>query len=200
MKFFALTSIRKYWIYFISYVRNFFWRYGVTHLSRVGSVFTTLSISIQHYLVLQCYAKERQFGGLLIPISWTSAIVFNLPRFFEFKTTPTILVDDTRNGSISPLSNITNLSDSSELIGTLKDLLSVNGSLFYHQTYDREIRKNPAYVLLYLFWGRIILIELIPYIITISINISVRRKLRNLSSLSNTDYEDGTYYWDPFFG
>ena len=122
-------------------------------------------------------------GGLLIPISWAAAILFNLPRFFEFKTTPTILVEVNRNGSILQFNNITNISDETLIDGNS-----------FHLTYDRELRKHPAYVLLYLFWGRIILIELIPYITTITVNVLVRRKLRALSSISGRDNEEGTYH------
>ena len=155
----------------------------MAHLSRVGSVFTTLSISIQHFIVLKCYSKERKIGGLLLPISWATAIIFNIPRFCEFKTTPTLLVEVGKNGTIIPLVEISN---------TTNILLMDQKDYTFHETYSDDLRKNPIYVLLYLFWARLILIELIPYILTITINVVVRQRLRNLSQTSNRDLDDGT--------
>ena len=157
----------------------------MAHLSRVGSVFTTLSISIQHFIVLKCYSKERKIGGLLLPISWATAIIFNIPRFYEFKTTPTLLVEVGKNGTIIPLVEISNTTD----------FLSMDQKDYtFHETYTDDLRKNPIYVLLYLFWARLILIELIPYILTITINVVVRQRLSNLSQTSNRDLDDGTLF------
>ena len=155
----------------------------MAHLSRVGSVFTTLSISIQHFIVLKCYSKERKIGGLLLPISWATAIIFNIPKFYEFKTTPTLLVEVGKNGTIIPLVEISNATDFLPM--DRKDYT-------FHETYTDELRKNSIYVLLYLFWARLILIELIPYILTITINVVVRQRLSNLSQSSNRDLDDGT--------
>ena len=161
---------------------NFVFSYGLAHISRVGSVFTTLSISIQHFLVVQNYSKERRIGGLLIPISWAVAFLFNIPRFYEFKTTPNLLVETGKNDTIFPIMEIFNSTD----------FLSNNTNEYtFHQTYTQDLRNNPIYVLLYLFWGRLIFIELIPYIVIVSINMVVRRKLRTLSYTSRRDEDDG---------
>ena len=162
----------------------FFKRYGLAHLSRVGSVFTILSISIQHFLVIQCYSKERQLGGLLIPISWLAATIFNIPKFYEFKKTSNILVDVKYNDTIIPYQ---------EIINTANFSSTDRKEYAFHETYTQELRTNPYYVILYLFWGRLILIELIPLIIIITINIIVRRKLRTLSDTSNRSQDDGMF-------
>ena len=126
--------------------------------------------------------QELRFGGYLIGLSWVIAIFYNIPRFFEFQASSTILVETVRNGTILPIDYFANASEI---------LKNENNAALLHQAYDQDLRKNPIYVHAYLFWSKLVLIELIPYFVMITVNICVRKKLRKLSRISNGTLDNG---------
>ena len=129
--------------------------------------------------------QEQRCCQYLHGFAWTIAIVFNIPRFFEFKTTPTILVETVRNGSIMPLDHFSNASDM---------FYDDENEHRFHESFEQDFRKNAIYVQVYLFWSKILFIELIPYAIMISVTILVRQKLRKLSVVSSGSDEDSKYH------
>ena len=80
--------------------------------------------------------QEQQFGHYLHYFPWVIASFFNIPRFFEFKSSPTILVETERNGSILSLEHYMsslkaldlNISKTDELMQGVPDRLSRNSN------------------------------------------------------------------------
>ena len=178
----------------IYHIIIFFSSYGFGHFARVGSVLTTLGISIQHLMVMKFPQQEKQFGHYLHVFPWVIASFFNIPRFFEFKSSPTILVETERNGSIMPLDHYINSLKSLNINFSKTDILNnENNEYKFHEVYDREFRKNPIYAQVYLFWSKFLFIELIPYLIMIYVAILVRKKLRKLSVISSGSEDEGKF-------
>ena len=151
-------------------------------MARVGSVFTTVSIPIQHLMLTKFPSQEQQCGRYLHASTWAIAIIFNIPRFFEFKTTPTILVEIERNSSIIRLDHFSN---ASSMIG------DESPEHKFHESYEQDFRKTALYVQVYLFWSKLLFIEVIPYVIMISVTILVRQKLLRFSDVSTGSDEEG---------
>lgn len=61
--------------------------YGIAHLGRIGSVFMTLSVTLERFCAIVYPLKHyRLKTRLLIMGSTLFTILYNVPRFFEFKT------------------------------------------------------------------------------------------------------------------
>ena len=145
-------------------------------------------------MVMKFPEQEQQFGHYLHVFPWVIASFFNIPRFFEFKSSPTILVETERNGSIMSLEHYMSSLKALDLNLSKTDILkNENNEYRFHEDYDQEFRKNPIYVQVYLFWGKFIFIELIPYLIMISVAILVRKKLRKLSVISSGSEHEGKF-------
>ena len=57
---------------------------GFAHIGRVGSVFVTVSVSLERYLSVKKPNTNYSFKKFLLPLSIAFAILYNLPKFFEF--------------------------------------------------------------------------------------------------------------------
>ena len=65
---------------------NMCFRIGFAHIGRVGSVFITISLSVERYLSIRHPTDTHSIKKFLIPLPIGLAIVYNLPKFFEFVT------------------------------------------------------------------------------------------------------------------
>ena len=61
-------------------------RYGFVHIGRVGSVFLTLSVTVERFFAIVYPLKRIRRTRFLIYSSVIGTIIYNIPRFFEFKT------------------------------------------------------------------------------------------------------------------
>ena len=59
------------------------YRIGFAHVGRVGSVFLTVSISIERYLNCKYPNEKSVMKRLLVPIPTIFALLYNIPKFFE---------------------------------------------------------------------------------------------------------------------
>ena len=59
------------------------YRIGFAHVGRVGSVFLTVSISIERYLNCKYPNEKSVLKSLLVPIPTIFALLYNIPKFFE---------------------------------------------------------------------------------------------------------------------
>ena len=66
-------------------------RYGFLHMFRVGSVLATLSVSVERFIAIIYPLRTIKRTFFLITTSLTFTIIYNIPRFFEFETTPVYL-------------------------------------------------------------------------------------------------------------
>ena len=148
-------------------------------------------------MVMKFPQQEQQFGHYLNVFPWLIASFFNIPRFFEFKSSPTILVETGRNGSIMSLENYMSSLKALNINLSKTDILkNENNEYRFHEDYDQELRKNPIYAQVYLFWGKFVFIDLIPYLIMISVAILVRKKLRKLLVVSSWAENEGKFIFD----
>ena len=62
--------------------------YGMTHVSKVGSVFSTLAVSLERYFAVcrPLWIRIRRcHPTTYIVIVWVFALGFNIPKFLEFE-------------------------------------------------------------------------------------------------------------------
>ena len=62
--------------------------YGLTHVSKVGSVFTTLAVSLERYFAVcrPLWIRIRRcHPALYIVLVTVFAFAFNIPKFLEFE-------------------------------------------------------------------------------------------------------------------
>ena len=59
--------------------------YGIGHIGRVGSVFLTVSVTIERYHAIVHPLKHFCGKKYLLYVPAGAAVVYNIPRFFEFE-------------------------------------------------------------------------------------------------------------------
>ena len=59
--------------------------YGLAHVGRVGSVFVTVSVTIERYLAIVHPLQQFRGKKYLLCTPCVAAIVYNIPKFFEFE-------------------------------------------------------------------------------------------------------------------
>ena len=201
----------------------------------MGSVFVTISVSFERYLSVRFPNNNFKIKKWLIPLPIAFAIIYNLPKFFEFVTCD---VNSTSHFSTSihsfpvntSLSNFTdqinvleinrtdsrflkglkdidlqNKSESSDIFySDLKNLvrtafrqrdllLKINKTDTQKNSLEKEVlkvdcakneygvtllRKNRWYIIFYVFWSDFIVIEMLPWIIIVILNLLTWRSIR----------------------
>ena len=58
--------------------------FGIGHTGRVGSVYLTLSVTIERYFAIVHPLRHVGWKRILAPLSIMFAVAYNVPRFFEF--------------------------------------------------------------------------------------------------------------------
>jgi len=114
--------------------------FGFVHITRVGSVLMTLSVTIERFFAIVYPLRRRSLTGPLIIASCIFSVVYNLPRFAEFEMTH-INVTDHLNQTIERV-----------------------------QVVPTSLRINSLYVQIYVVWMKLFIIELIPYITILVLN------------------------------
>ena len=140
------------------------------HISRVGSVFITVSIAIERYLSVCQQTSEHRFKSLLIPIAVTSAVIYNIPKFFELET-----VENDPVNTVIANKNYTVSSAKHEQLNNISKENEVLEELGYRGT---PLRLNHWYYVLYVFWSKILFVEIIPWITVIILNFCIWRKIK----------------------
>ena len=74
-------------IQFVSVILALFRRsIGFAHIGRVGSVFVTISVSLERFMSVRKPNTNYFFKKLFLPMSIAFALLYNVPKFFEFAT------------------------------------------------------------------------------------------------------------------
>ena len=76
------TGMQDMYHYFLPFL------YGLTHVSKVGSVFTTLAVSLERYFAVcrPLWIRIRRCHPALYIVLVTGfAVAFNIPKFLEFQ-------------------------------------------------------------------------------------------------------------------
>ena len=61
-------------------------RYGIAHIGRVGSVFMTLSVTLERFFAILYPFKRLHLKTPLLVGSIAFSCFYNVPRFMEFET------------------------------------------------------------------------------------------------------------------
>ena len=81
---FGLPAISK-WYEEKVYIHIMPFGYGLAHIGRVGSVFVTVSVTIERYFAIVHPLKHFRGKRYLLLIPSLLAILYNIPKFFEFE-------------------------------------------------------------------------------------------------------------------
>ena len=168
------------------YIKSFFiiyiLSYGLGHIGRVGSVTITLAVTIDRYLALQFTGQNLRIHRYLLRAPIIFTVLYNIPKFLEFQSTlPKHWII---NGTIHEF-----------------DLTNLNNYTVKPSDYATQLRNNPLYVLLYLFWSQFLLIQLVPFTLLIALNVLIWRRVWKLHRrLTATEFEYlGTEYTHTLF-
>jgi len=74
--------------------------YGFAHIGRVGSVFMTLSVTLERFFAIVYPLKRLRLKTILIAVSTFVSVVYNIPRFLEFETILQVDTNSTNNESM----------------------------------------------------------------------------------------------------
>ena len=116
-------------------------------MARTGSVYTTMAITLERYFAIVQPLATFTCKKILGPLSVTFAILWNLPRFFEWK-----LQHAAFYYNFTHTENITHILES-------------------------DFRKSYSYKVVYRVWLNFIIIEAIPYITIIVLNAMILKKI-----------------------
>ena len=186
--------INLYWIY--SHLN----RIGLAYVGRVGSAAVTVSLSIERYLaVKQCTSEISNKLLFWVPIIFS--VFYNIPKFFELASCAS-----SEGSTLQYNSNVTKLNFTNGIKynisvpwGIQNDAIGLfyvdsknssatndssdNGTMTT-QNCDRDgmratiLRQNEFYVIFYVVISKVVLVEIIPWLAVITMNILTWRKMR----------------------
>ena len=133
----------------------------------MGSVFVTIAITIERYVVVCHPTSEFKGKYLLILLPTTSAILYNIPKFFEIEATEYANAKSVK-GDEQIISVNKSYSDRDEI-----ENIKVE-DVGYHAT---PLRLNYWYVIFYVTWSKLLLVEIIPWATVVILNIQIARKM-----------------------
>ena len=154
----------------------FILRIGFVHIGRVGSVFVTIAITIERYVVVCHRASEFKGKFLLIPLPIISAILYNIPKFFEIEATEYSSHDKVSEQITSPNTSYT---DSAVLEKLKVEDIGYRGT---------ALRLNYWYVIFYVTWPKLLIVEIIPWIMVIVLNTLIWNEMRKFRSARNANF------------
>ena len=174
---------------------NIIFSIGFAHIGRVGSVAVTISIAIERYMSVCHPINRTHFRHLLFFLPITFSILYNIPKFFEivrcteeeiYRTMiANVALNDRHNEdndtSIRIFNNITN--ETITFDGIDRDDITLCDP---YQTRATSLRNNKWYIVLYVFLSELILIEIMPWITVIVLNISTWKGIRSFQKKRQT--------------
>ena len=115
----------------------------------------TIAITIERYVSVCRPTSEFKAKCFLIPLPTILAILYNIPKFFEIETVHKI--DE----------QVLFINESDEKI-KVEDI-------GYRGT---PLRLNYWYIILYVTWSKLLLVEIIPWITVIVLNVFIWKKIK----------------------
>ena len=186
--------------------------YGLAHIGRVGSVVLTLSISIERYCSVCHSTCTFRAKSLLIILPVAFAIIYNIPKFFEL-TSETVYNEICENEafthkntsvhddlSLSTQYDVTEASTIGDQVNvSYQKEMNLAANCVNESTIDigvTDLRRNPLYVFIYLFWSKFLLVEIFPYILMIATTIFILRKIQEFARIRRNalGINDGKLY------
>ena len=175
----------------------------MAYIGRVGSAAVTVALSIERYLaVKQCTSEISNKLLFWVPVIFS--VFYNVPKFFEISTCtapeePTLqhYTNDTKLNStyeiesnisipleLEDYSNGSFYADSTHERNGSSTNNSLDNEELITQNCDRDgmratiLRQNEFYVIFYVVISKVVLVEIIPWLAVITMNILTWRKMR----------------------
>ena len=145
----------------------------------MGSVFVTIAITIERYVVVCHPTSEFKGKYLLILLPTTSAILYNIPKFFEIEATEYANAKSVK-GDEQIISVNKSYSDRDEI-----ENIKVE-DVGYHAT---PLRLNYWYVIFYVTWSKLLLVEIIPWVTVVVLNILIWKKMCKFRSARDINFQ-----------
>ena len=147
-------------------------------IALTASIYSTLAIAIERYLIIchPFYAISHRWPAKrYILFILIFSITYNVPRFFSLETVPCIGKEETSNIHLNSTNAASrNFTDAKEVSNCIP------GTSDFRPT---PLRLNYYYYTLYLFWMDLLIMEALPIIVLIVLNMyvlqSFRKKLKN---------------------
>ena len=153
--------------------------FPLAKVSLTASIYSTLAIAFERYLIIchpfyvvnHRWPAKRYFMFIL-----TFSVLYNLPRFFSFTTF--ICKDESLSNSFGSLKdpNITYVNNS------INNDKEINCTVGTTEIMPTALRLNYYYYSVYLFWMDLCVMEILPIVLLIVLNMlvlkSFRRKLK----------------------
>ena len=146
-----------------------FCRMGLIHVGRVGSTAVTVSLSIERYLAISQRDSDISSKFLF----WTpiiSSVLYNIPKFFELETCEESIIQYHLNATKLNSTDVPN------------DYADNETQIISHCDNDgmrtTSLRQNRFYIMFYVVISKVVLVEIIPWIIVITLNLLTWRKMK----------------------
>ena len=127
--------------------------YGFMGIARTGSVYMTMAITLERYFAIVRPLSTFNCKKALGPLTLAFAIVWNIPRFFEWKIM--VLNHD----------------------GNWTEVHASNGDWTQFEIHESSLRTGHYYNLYYRIWLTFLVIEAIPYLTIILLNGAILKKI-----------------------
>ena len=111
---------------------------------------------------------------LLVPIPVGLAIIYNIPKFFELEAT-TKNYEKANESNYQLITNETFYDDHNQI-----NLTQEIEDIGYRGT---ALRLNHWYVVLYVFWSKFLLVEIIPWVTVIVLNVCIWKKIKEFKRI-----------------
>ena len=163
-------------------------RIGLAYIGRAGSTAVTVSISIERHLAIGHPTTITPYKLLFwVPIVF--AITYNIPKFFEMAACDVSeVVSENLTTSYIGFSNSTVINDDmSQEIGNFNStdvsLLNYSNATIDQEWCDADgmratsLRQNEWYVIFYVVVSKVVLVEVVPWLTVIALNVWTWRKM-----------------------
>ena len=158
------------------------------HIARVGSIYATVSITIERFLTIKKQRNsENRFKSLLVVFPIFFAIAYNIPRFFELEATNDVNTTSIQvvNGSeiFNSTINTVNMNETTMVQNCTLNTTYIFEDMGYQGT---KMRQSQLYIVLYIFWSKFLFIELIPWITVFVLNLLIWKKVQEFEAVRRT--------------
>ena len=163
-------------------------RIGLAYIGRAGSTAVTVSISIERHLAIGHPTTITPYKLLFwVPIVF--AITYNIPKFFEMAACDVSEVtSENLTASYIEVFNSTVINDDmSQEIGNFNStdvsLLNYSNATIDQEWCDADgmratsLRQNEWYVIFYVVVSKVVLVEVVPWLTVIALNVWTWRKM-----------------------
>ena len=125
--------------------------------------------------------SDHGWKSLLIPIPVAFAIIYNIPKFFELETI------DIEATNLHKEQNITTKKENFDTSNYTNDNLSYVNEYSYDEDElgyrGTPMRLNHWYIVIYVFWSKFLLVEIIPWVTVIILNVFIWRKIQEFQRI-----------------